>query len=504
MNQKVEMDQAFPAQEVSPQLRNRVLGLADRSVRVRRWKRVPALVLASAAAVMAVFIFVPRAAHANTLSKMQAAFDQVNSYRMTTYIVDDSGKSKVNSVTECINDHVREERGTEITYSSPDSTIVYKPFDHTAIRYKAGNRWRQLDGMRHFLDELKKSSWVKGLTINERSSIGGRPVLEVSLLSDTEPSRLRIIADKASMLPISGIVDWKDPDGSWRRVQQMEVDYSAKIDPTRVQPTLAHDVRVVDNEQLKADWQKRLDKGILTINDGGTHIVIRDALVLDSGDVMVLYTNGMKHIPFSAPNGTIRAASKPTPLISSLTDDRGNTYLPVQEIQGTSYTTKDDFVGGYRFGDEDLQAAWFTPLKTGSPARKATLHFIDGTPWTRTVDLRPGGDVPEWCELIGGAPRDAMEVEAYASQYRASYFLSQADDPTSAEREITKSIHANDTRMAQLGETVLQGYAYSILGSALHQQGKDKEARSALERAIKEDPNGKANYEILLKQLEKA
>jgi len=261
---------------------------------------------------------------------------------------------------------------------------------------------------------------------------------------------------------------------------------------------------VIDNDQLKAEWQNRLDRGIATIDKGGAHVVIRDVVGLSSGDVMVLYTNGRKHISMKD-IGVARKASEipPMPSLDAVYDGAGHSYIPVDGMQGTMYTTQDQFVDGFRFNGQDLQAAWYTPITEGAPPSKVKMHFMDSdVSFDKTVDVRSAGDTPEWSNLIGMGPRELMEVQANAAGARGEYFLSRDDDETAA-KELEKSIRLNDMRLAAMGERILQGDASAKLGSALHALGRDREARAAYERAIRDDPSGKANYQLLLKQLGK-
>ena len=95
------------------------------------------------------------------------------------------------------------------------------------------------------------------------------------------------------------------------------------------------------------------------------------------------------------------------------------------------------------------------------------------------------------------------EIEGHARAYGLDALKAKLAVDETAAKELEKSIRLNDMRLAAMGERILQGDASAKLGSALHALGRDREARAAYERAIRDDPSGKANYQLLLKQLGK-
>jgi len=501
MSEKIGIHHAFPPQEVSQQLRQRVSKAAEgHRAKNKKWSKIPALVLTSAAAVVCAFMFIPRAASAHTLAEIQAAYNGVHSYRMIGYSVNDSGKLVQTSVTEYLNGMMREDRGNQTTYCRQGSLLIFPPNSDSAIRYEDSRQRMQVDTVKQVFDRAGKEAWVKGLSIDQSAKFHGRDVIEVKFESMNEPNRMRFYADQKSLLPFRMELDWKSPDGGWILERAFDIAYDVNIDSSRLEPPVKSGRRIVNFANLKQDWQEKLDQGLMTISEGSAKVVIRDAVVLSSGDIMVLYTNGIDHIPYNSVEA--HSPDHSTPSLVAVKGTKSEPYIPVGELQGAMYSTKDDFIRGFRIRGEDLQAAWYTPLHQAGAVRDAQLKFMDGSVsvW-KTVQLRSVGETAEWSEVLGMAPRSGAEVEADAARYRAEYFLGR--DNAASEREMKRSIQLDDMRMADIGEMMRHGDQYALLGSALRLQGKDVEARKAYEHAIRDNPDGKTNYEQLIKLLDK-
>src|SRR5690349_12514772 len=251
MNNRVQISDAFPAGRPSYNLQLRVGQLASKTSRKRNLRRLSVFAAAGAALFVGAIVFVPRAANANALSRIQNAFDNVKEFRIVSYLVDDSGKLTISSVMDSVGGNTRLQRGSEIDYEGGGQYTIYRPDEKLAITRKLVRKGRPIDDVQGMLTELRKSTWVKNIQVDENDVYNGKPAIKLSFESTNEPSRIRMYADRDTSLPFRGEVDWRTPSGGWRLDRVCEVSYDSGLDASRVAPAFAAGTRVIDNDQLK-------------------------------------------------------------------------------------------------------------------------------------------------------------------------------------------------------------------------------------------------------------
>jgi outer membrane lipoprotein-sorting protein len=285
-------------------------------------------------------------------------------------------------------------------------------------------------------------------------------ILDRFTITRFDDEREVVLADPSTNLPVS-IDAYGRVDNDWEKLGYTEViEYNVPIDPGLFVLTAPEGATVVDEEALKAEWQRRFDAGMARVTDGDQEAVLRDFQVTTEGDVLVIWTAGFPSINHSA----------------ALTDSLGTTYLDAQDR-------------GY-FQTKGWPCAWFIPVTP--PAHRPATYVLTVTNGHHTYTFRvnkpifSGSPDPVYpgFKVERGAPAFLFPWGVYGeierAEIRAAYWKSQGD--------ARKALQYYERQTALSDEEVHRFYVPATtwldIGTLYEQTGQRAKAHDAYQRGL--------------------
>lgn len=491
---KTQMNLAFPAQTASDDLARRIDVLRARQEKKPQIYWRSAVGLAAVGGVAFCLILMPKIAGARALGAIDSALSNVSSFRIVEQSVSSDSTRSDGGVTFYLSGKSKRVTAGYVRYMSGDSETVYYPARNQAIRFPVTARRTELSDLTSMLSVLKRSTWTQGLSVKQVQDHGRAAVL-VQANTKTEPIRVQVYADAKSQLPYHVQLFHTTADGGSRLQRDIVIDYSAPVSPSDVEPAFPQGTKVYDRDQLRGLWAAKLSKPSASVVQGKVTIAVRDVSVTNTGNVYVLYSSGIKHIPWKEQTqGHFGGGYQ----LTSISTPDGRTYLPLGGFQGTMYRTDDTFVSGFMIGGEDVQVAAFAPLndyQVSGPV-KLNLTFSEGHKSVSQQVTVPSATSPlvaEYFDFLGIAPTDEHNMLSQVSRARGDWYLAKQmfDEAEQCYRE---AVAQSDQYAASVGQTVLQGDLLHSLGLALKAQGKTTAARAILQEAL-EQTNPSSRFE---------
>lgn len=303
------------------------------------------------------------------------------------------------------------------------------------------------------------------VTREEVEGTEGQPLNRFTITDRELGERTIADADLDTDLPVR-IELWHRAGIRWEKAGGSDVmEYNVAVDPKLFVLEYPPDAEVIDEEEVRAEWQQRHDTGLLRVDVEGREAVLRDFQVTTGGDVFAIYTGG----------GTMYGMGSAG---ASLTDSLGTVYATDQ--RGHGY-----------FQARSEPCAWFVPVvpPTRPPAwYKLTVttgrHGSFGFQVTKPVRT-PSEDpaFPNFRVSRGGAsflyPHGATG-EAARAEIRAVYWK-EAGDPRKAIQWYEQMIARMDREYGRYGG---QSATWLEIGSVYEQLGQKQQAREAYQRGL--------------------
>lgn len=519
--------EAFPASGPDAHLADRIL----QPVPIRKTHRGFRLTFAMAGvtcAALAIVLLAPRASAFVECNRIAAAADALPEWHLETFTPDINGALVKSGETWCRDGHVRELKqfGQVEVFEGGGSSISYvKGADH-AIRNLGKNAASQVKSLSGFVQELKRSNSLIGLTVDHDIAIDGRTATRVSTESKREPVRLSIYADPKTDVPFLGTVEERTANG-WHVERRVVIDTRA-VQQNEVALDLPKSVQIIEESDLESSWRNKLGKPIAVFpsHTGRSHVAIRDVWMNRDGLIFVMFTNGATPKPLdttgwikeTTPGGATRYRNPhPESTLSvinpsnleSITDSDGTDYAAVGGFQGYETDTTGKWHRGPSWQDGDAQVSVFAPIQPGLVKdRNVTLRFgwlsyvlpKGYKPKGPTVSMKEmipqqtisavyrcrlsphGTTMPEWVESIGIAPTE-LGLQAAIAQVRG---VNAVANHVGAKAESYARDYLRVTRLesATTGLSFQMSRQYDLLGQALAINGKDAEAVEAWKRAL--------------------
>jgi hypothetical protein len=500
---------AMPAVEVPDSLRQRVLELeaaqrdecslpVSRILRGRSGRWVMAAGL-TAAGIAAAIVVQPTWVAAQALKRMEAAITDARSVHRVTWRVEPDG--------------TRRKTG-ESYYQGGRWRLVDRRRGHIQI-FADGRLW-------HYEPALKKVTvwsaegpfgynpsgfsvaamardfarwgWRDRIRVLGRMKANGHLAYRVVIESADEPHRTLLIVDAATDLPLRSEGQARR-DGRWVTQRVSEHRYSVPLPAELFEVKFPPSTRVIDFDADRKRWQERLSRGIARQRVGDRTIVVRDIQVCAEGDIFVLYTAG------KYPN------DKGWDYTKELADDRSTGYRNGGMFQPYMAGFRARSGPGYVFDGEKLEGYWWVPAKPKpfSWPRSFTLTF-HVAPVNRHGNLRD--EPPREEELTEQAmfhltveqptptllpeymPYMAYDVDEWelrrARAYRKAQRCKEQHDLPGALEAYREVLRVDQAQSRESGEPMRNAQVWIRLGELLLQMDRKREARSALQRAVRE------------------
>ena len=512
---------AYPAGQPTTETWRRVdLGIDERQRRAERGSAAAALLrrrpvrlafaFAGAAGVVALFAAIgPTLAAAQVLGQVDAALPGVRAVHIVEWTKSHTGRMRKASemwygaggsrrVEETLTGHVRLFTGGKLWIYEPD------------LR-KATFRTLKGDGLvlnqftlKGLLGEATRRGVLDSLRRLDDGQVGGRSVhrirIEPGFLSG-ESVRMTLAVDAATDLPVQA--EMEVPAGTgWAVERRFDFQYPARLAEALFAPEFGAGVRIVDADNMQADWGRRLAPGFARKHVGDRDLVLRDLQANSAGNVFLLYTAG------KLPEDQFRCGNwlAGRDWEVSLEDDLGTEYirtgLAFQPVMKPPLQR--GRLNGFVFDGARLEGDLWVPLEPQEPwqPREFTITFR-----VNPVNLHGSAADPEMTAVYSQVWRYSMKVERPATAGAPDYMpfmalpisdgvLADLNDSQRAEyyqrhgRDLERSLalyrkkaEATQERMRRTGQRILMPQTWLHMYEVLTTLGRREEARAALLKA---------------------
>lgn len=394
---------AFPPMPASAELIQKLRTLAIESDRKKAQKliwrrriRLTSLTAGVAGLAIGGVVLRPKIAFAYTLYRVESALkDQAVSTYRTWIIEADGSKTPGYSIST---------RGQEVRIDRGRETLLYT--NHQRWIYQAGSGIatfepspdNALDRMKvttgsALLREISSFGWLSPMDVEEENG-----QIVASVIGKSERTRLRLWIDEDTDLPLR--TEIQSPSrGGWKTEEVGEFGFGTSVDAGLFKPNFPSGTRVVDKGAMERELRSRWSTPLMSVQENGDGMDIRDVQVNAEGDVFVLFTSRRV-------GGEVQVAGA-----------NGEAYLSAEPFDGSQEWTSGR-VDGFTFPGGRLRGALFVPAEPSTWRPKA-ITIIAAPESTQAMIPASAGHkvIIHGKEYIGWS---ASEIEAYRKQHGGS------------------------------------------------------------------------------------
>jgi hypothetical protein len=521
---------AMPTAEASDALRQRVRSLEAAAAAPRARSRFSIarlgwslVALGAAMAVVAPFC-APRWVAAQTLKRIQAAFDDVRSAHEVYWRVAPDGSRKRAGETWYqagrwrLVDLQRGRidvfaRGRLSTYDrNKNEVTVFRtsgPFGYNPSGFSLAAMTR----------DFARWGWRYEVRVLGISRIGGRSLRQV-VIQRRDEERDLLQVDPVTALPVRS-ESQREVNRRWVTEGITESQFNQPLPAALFVPDFPVAAKHTDWDAGREIWRRRLAPGVARRRIAGSMIVIRELWVNAAGDVFVLYT---AEYP---PEGFYEDWRV------DLVDDQGSRYHEAAGLYPYNFETKpvrakgSNRWWGFTFSGQKLRGTWWVPAIVPHPWRSRqftlTFHAMPKGGPERTAgprsqargEARPAvrgavaihADregrtlVPPFMPYMFGL-MDANQIEREEADARAAYLRQDSlqryatsegsrhsTDMQKALANYWQIVHMDEAQARKLGSAPHDPEVWTNIGRVLYGLGRTEEARAAFGRAIRESTN---------------
>lgn len=496
---------AFPTAAASPALRDQVsiraAEIHTSHVRAKRIRRNIIGGLATASLVTGGVLVGPSAYALYRLNRIAGSLEDCRTMVREDFEIDENGRQIATGRTVYSEGKWRIERKGRTQVYENGILWVYDPKMRQVLKFDKpdGPFGYNASGasVKALLRDVTSWNW------RTKPSVGsavrdGRRMTTVTL--DDERDRTVVFADEKTNMPVLFEAYRKDETGI-RLAGVSRPKFNVPVDAKEFVRDFPVDAKVIDVDQIKANWAAKIEKPIETIRFKGGEIQIRDYAVNERGHVFIVFSNGEK--------ASDRAEYARRMREGNLTQHEAGFRVDfdVQDSLGNEYIRSSTSFQPYMSGYAGRPSEW-VELRDGTVMQGAWLYSVDVQPWrSRMLEVRlsHGSEskvwklsvpqpttklIPEWFRALAIAPQDWDQLMQEENRGRRIYFYQKEDHA-----KLIPLIHEEIKRLQEFGREHRRRISlmdlYFGLYNAHRGLGQVKEARHFLELASQEpEPKG--------------
>lgn len=501
----MNIKEAFPAATASPALRDQVsiraAEIHTSHVRAKRTRRNIIGGLATAALVTGGVLVGPSAYAIYRLNRIAGSLEDCRTMVREDFEIDENGRQIASGRTVYSEGRWRIERKGRTQVYENGILWIYDPKMRQVLKFDKpdGPFGYNASGasVKALLRDVTSWNW------RTKPSVGsavrdGRRMTTVTL--DDERDRTVVFADEKTNMPVLFEAYRKDETGI-RLAGVSRPKFNVPVDAREFVRNFPDDAKVIDVDQIKANWAAKIEKPIHTIRFEKGEIQIRDYAVNERGHVFIVFSNGEKA---SDRAEYARRMHTSNPMLH---EAGFGVDFEIQDSLGNEYVRSSTSFQPYMSGFGGRPSEW-VELSDGTVMQGAWLYTAAIQPWkSRSLEIKlsHGSEskiwkldvaqpttklLPEWFRALAIAPHDWDELMQEENRGRRIYYYQKGDHA-----KLIPLIHEEIARLQEFGREHHRRISLMDLYYGLYDAhrglGQTKEALHFLQLASREpEPTG--------------